>query len=210
MTPSPRRLAIDASAPQATNHLAAREWHHEKARTVHTPTTLHPAIVFRGDMFTKDCPQAPGCIDDVDGHQHQQQQQPQHYLSNSPGSRDTTGTAVADSISSAFAAEMSSLLESISLKSSYSSLRSGGLGAPPRMLRKPMDRGGEESCATTVGATWGSVSEAGGGDPHPSPGFKPPSYGLFERPMSGKRSKEDVQGGFDGEEVTIGMGFASG
>lgn len=52
--------------------------------------------------------------------------------------------SLAASVSSAFAAEMSSLLESISLKSSYSSLRSGGLGVPPRVAQawRPQGAGG--------------------------------------------------------------------
>lgn len=54
-----------------------------------------------------------------------------------PAATTTTTTTSTDnlrirpSVSSTFAAELSSLLESISIKSSYSSLRCGGLGAPP-------------------------------------------------------------------------------
>lgn len=43
----------------------------------------------------------------------------------------TDNLRIRPSVSSTFAAELSSLLESISIKSSYSSLRCGGLGAPP-------------------------------------------------------------------------------
>lgn len=130
-TPSPRRLAIDASAPPFTTH-----WHVEKTG-VHTPSDHHPAVTFRGNIFT-----SPSRHVETAGEEQQQQQheRPQECLRPPPdaaGDADESiapgDASAAGSVSSAFAAEMSSLLESISLRSSYSSLRSGGLAAPPRV-----------------------------------------------------------------------------
>lgn len=68
------------------------------------------------------------------------------------------------SVSSAFAAEMSSLLESISLKSSYSSLRSGGLGVPPRARAwRPQGAGGGGGGGSGSVSSGGSAMEGDGG-----------------------------------------------
>lgn len=232
VTPWPScRLAVDAPAPQATEHVARQERHPGRASADAPSGSPRPTIVFRGDMFTDDYSLAPRRIHVVDGrhqqqhHHHQQQQhqqqqqqqlaqqqQQQHscrYLGDAPSPHGND--AAADSISTAFAAEMSSLLESISLKSSHSSLRSGGgLGVPPRAQRAPAEseRARGERSGTTVGATWGSVSEAGDGGAHS--GSKPALDGLLQRPMTGDESREDYQGGVGGMRVTVGMGFDSG
>lgn len=142
VTPSPRRLAIDASVPSSAHPFdtISMRWDLEKA-SVHTPSG-HPAILWRGNIFGKESPVASG----PDDHSQAQQSEP--------------------SISTTFAAEMSSLLESISIKSSYSSLRSSGavLGVPAR-LQTPLSvqKLRQDSCTTSVGAARGSVSDGGVG-----------------------------------------------
>lgn len=183
-SPSPRRLAIDASAPpplqafctyRPTTTTTMTRWDLEKA-SVHTPSG-HPAITFRGNIFgggggggeggggtteNNSSPRPPGRHITTERRRRpaSSEQEPEPELEPEP------------SISSTFAAEMSSLLESISLKSSYSSLRSrsGGLGVPPRMRLSSSSRvqlaeteteterqRQERRCATTMGATRGSV-----------------------------------------------------
>lgn len=142
VTPSPRRLALDGSVPLPAHPFYAasrgwKSWDVEKA-TVHAPSG-HPAIVWRSDMLGNDSPTVP-----------------------KPEELQTRYSE--PSISTTFAAEMSSLLESISIKSSYSSLRSGGavLGVPAQ-LQTPLSvqKLRQDSCVTSVGATRGSVSDGG-------------------------------------------------
>ncbi|KAJ4388881.1 hypothetical protein N0V93_006342 [Gnomoniopsis smithogilvyi] len=145
VTPSPRRLGpINASVPSSANLFdsISMGWDLEKAH-VHTPSG-HPAIAWRGDIFSNDLSPMTSKVE-------------------KPPTRQAE-----PSISSTFAAEMSSLLESISIKSSYSSLRSSGavLGVPAR-LQTPLSvqKLRQDSSTTSAGATKGSVSDGGAGGP---------------------------------------------
>lgn len=172
VTPSHRRLATEASAPSSAHPLGtvSMRWDVEKAR-VHTPSG-HPATGWRGNIFGNKSP-AGSRLEDP------QVRQPE------------------SSISTTFAAEMSSLLESISIKSSYSSLRSGGavLGVPAQ-LHTPLSvqKLRQDSCATTVGATRGSVSGRDGVEPGPMSTVLSRPSPENTRPRVEKGSSEDVYG----------------
>ncbi|KAJ4416555.1 hypothetical protein N0V82_006677 [Gnomoniopsis sp. IMI 355080] len=148
VTPSPRRLAtVDAFVPSSSPtsrhaNAVSMGWDVEKAAAVHTPSG-HPAIVWRGaKVFGNESPATPS------------------------GPEESQARQSEPSISTTFAAEMSSLLESISIKSSYSSLRSSGavLGVPAR-LQTPLSvqKLRQDSCTTSVEARRGSVSDGGVG-----------------------------------------------
>lgn len=158
ITPSPRRLvAINTALP------ISRPWDVEKA-TVHTPSG-HPATIGwrgrgrSGNIIGDD--ESPVQISSTrppnNGDVEQQAQ---------------LGSSEVASVSTTFAAEMSSILESISIKSSYSSLRSSGaavLGVPTR-LQTPLSvqkLRAQDSCATSVGdgaAARGGRSVSNGDD----------------------------------------------
>ncbi|CAN8095493.1 unnamed protein product [Discula destructiva] len=210
VTPSPRRLAIDASAPCSAHPFGtvSLRWDIEKA-SVHTPSG-HPAIVWRGNIFGNDeetrTPKAvmnsrrrppPQTEAAEAGEGHRQSRQPE------------------PSVSSTFAAEMSSLLESISIKSSYSSLRSGGavLGVPAR-LQTPLSvqKLRQDSCATSAGATRGSVSDGGavgGASLSRVPSPASPEDGVAR--SENWTSKEHVpRGSCEEEESGAGMSIDAG
>lgn len=155
VTPSPRRLvAINTSLP------TSKSWDVEKATVVHTPSG-HPATIgWRGGgggnilggderpMVVESSIRSPKNDDGGDDNE-----QPAKI-----------GSSEEASISSTFAAEMSSILESISIKSSYSSLRSSSaavLGVPTRMQTSlSVQKLRKGSCGG--GAARGSVSDGGG------------------------------------------------
>lgn len=182
----PRRLAIDASAAPPPPR-----WHLEKA-CVHTPSG-HPAITFRGDIFTNATGGGGG--GGGGGNEHDRHDK---RTDDDVAPRD----ASAASVSSTFAAEMSSLLESISLKSSYSSLRSGGLAAPPRVqARRPPAREGERGerresgcAAARVDPAGGFAPEDGGGPARAAsgPSSRPASHGFFESSGAGGWKQGEV------------------
>lgn len=180
MTPSPRRLAIDATAPSSavqhpTGGTVPMRWDVQKA-SVHTPSG-HPAIVWRGNIFGHD------------------------------GTAAEPSAGEPPPISTSFAAEMSSLLESISIKSSYSSLRSSGavLGVPAR-LQTPLSvqKLRQDSGATTVGATRGSVSDGGEVGPDSFPRVPSPSSPEDIRSRFEKVCHEGVLG-VDAQDVMVGI-----
>lgn len=191
VTPPPRPLAIDVATPP--------RWHLEKAG-VHTPSG-HPAITFRSDIL------AAMAENDHHGrhhHQHHQRHHHRHHHHSSKSHNEKNHTepreASAAPVSSAFAAEMSSLLESISLKSSYSSLRSGGLAAPPRLQVRRPPAGGEGE-RRGIGHTAARADSSGAIVPEDGGGGGPPraianlssdlaSHVLFERPGTRKWKQE--------------------
>ncbi|KAF3770750.1 hypothetical protein M406DRAFT_67130 [Cryphonectria parasitica EP155] len=151
VTPSPRRLGIDAPSSTRWAHTLGTTsmggWDlEEKGAVNNTPLSL-PS---RGEGLDGGVGRSRGSTGSggAGGRQQQQQQLQQ------------------PSISSIFAAEMSSLLESISIKSSYSSLRSGGLGAPPRRVQRWAQAvavdGGMEGASRSASAS-GPEEEDGSG-----------------------------------------------
>lgn len=195
-------------------------------KRVHTPSG-HPAIVWRGNIFGTDddddkripnlplppAPPPPTAKTNNNNHSHRR-----------PRGDDRPSARTAEhpcSISSTFAAEMSSLLDSISLKSSLSSLRSGGgagtaaggggggvLGVPAR-LQTPLSvqKMRQDSAATTVvgvaagggGALLvgrGSVSSAYGGGGEQT---RRPSSMLSTVPLSPGSSPPPRARGREGE-----------
>lgn len=158
--PSPRRLvAINTALP------SSRPWDVEKA-TVHTPSG-HPATIgWRsggGNNSLGSNDGSPVVTTST------------RPAKNHDGEQRTRLPSEGGSISTTFAAEMSSILESISIKSSYSSLRSSGaavLGVPTR-LQTPLSvqkLRAQDSCATSVGgsAARGGRSVSDGGNAGPS------------------------------------------
>lgn len=203
VTLSPRGLAIDATAA-AVVAPPPRRWHLEKAG-VHTPSG-HPATTSRGDILTAIAGEHGHLCHNHHprynpGHDHHHR--PHHNNDKNNSNKAAPREASRASVSSAFAAEISSLLESISLKSSYSSLRSGGLAAPPRLLqaRRPAAAGDveekrESGCGARVfgpaGASAAPEDDCGGGGGPPRRVVGGPSSEgashviLLERPGAGK------------------------
>lgn len=140
--PSPRRLvAINTALP------SSRPWDVEKA-TVHTPSG-HPATI----GWRSGGGGGNNSLGSNDG-----SPVVTSPAKNDDGEQQTRLPSEGGSISTIFAAEMSSILESISIKSSYSSLRSTGaavLGVPTR-LQTPLSvqkLRAQDSCATSLGGS---------------------------------------------------------
>lgn len=171
VTPSPRRLAIDATVAPI------RRWELEKGTCVHTPSG-HPAtIVWRGNsVFSSSIKLQPTVEnehgneataanddgserrDDAEENIVVYQHEPDETVALPRREHDPQ---LEQSISSTFAAEMSGLLESISIKSSYSSLRSGGGTGLSMPRRRPMESEGGKWCVvaeSSLGVGAGEVA----------------------------------------------------
>lgn len=210
VTPSPRRLvATNNTFPKPIS----RSWDVEKAIVVHTPSG-HPATNgWRGDLgkdnkinLGSNDSSPPVVVEEAAScTRPANKDDAEHQAHLSSSSEAEEGGA---SISTTFAAEMSSILESISIKSSYSSLRSSGaavLGVPTR-LQTPLSvqkLRAQNSCATSVGGgggsggavRGGSASDCGGGG-----GINTDPYSLSTRvpsksspPPSSKGENHDVE-----------------
>lgn len=165
VTPSPRRLV----AINTTSKPISRSWDVEKAIVVHTPSG-HPAATTIGwhgglgsnnnnkNNILRSDDGSPVVAASCTRPARKDEAEHQAQLSSEEGA----------SISTTFAAEMSSILESISIKSSYSSLRSNGaavLGVPTR-LQTPLSvqkLRAQDSCATSVGGGGGGGGATRGG-----------------------------------------------